>query len=355
MKREELIQALAARMDVSPTSAQVFLHACFDIVKSRLQAGEEVTLPNIGTWTPTNESGGKLASVRYAAFVPVNAEVPESEAFPTDLMDGPASSIDTRHFIPASALNGKELKLPAIIDVATLVAEVRASFAPASPDADSVVESDSLSDTPTIENTDLVGEADTIEAAVRADEVDIADDPEWVEEAELVEEAEPLADGAVEVDNTVEINRPEEADFLSEEDLLLEAEMEAEGYESLEAQTDQAVIEEDDSINEGEDSVSAEQQDPLSDDEVFNRNRDQLYHPPKEPSNRPLVITAAALTFCVLVIIIYLLLDRNEPRELPGSEAIGCLVVVPGRSSSGNLLLSPENMNNTFSLYRSIR
>ncbi|MDX9758290.1 MAG: hypothetical protein RBU27_03935, partial [Bacteroidota bacterium] len=63
--------------------------------------------------------------------------------------------------------------------------------------------------------------------------------------------------------------------------------------------------------------------DPLSDDAVFHRNRDQLYHPPAESGRRSLLVTAAILTFCVVLIILYMLLDTTEPRALPGSEPVG--------------------------------
>ena len=72
--------------------------------------------------------------------------------------------------------------------------------------------------------------------------------------------------------------------------------------------------------------------DPLSDEAVFHRNRDQLFHPPEEPSKRPLILTAVILTICILIIIVYMLLDRTEPRELPGTAPVG-LVAAHGAAA----------------------
>jgi hypothetical protein len=182
---------------------------------------------------------------------------------------------DDRHFIPAEAL---QVKLPVErvpVNIAEIVAEVRRSFG--------LIEAEKETPLP------------PIPPAVEADEQD-------------------------------------------EEEALLELEMEAEGYQPAMASAPEAgaVWSEDaaEAMTAYEQEVQTESvtvpedehfgdTDPLSDDEVFYRNRDQLYHPPDEPGRRTLLITAGILTFCVLVIIVYLLLDQSEPRELPGSAPVG--------------------------------
>lgn len=202
---------------------------------------------------------------------------------------------DARHYIPAEALDVDRPIERVPVNIAEIVAEVRRSFGLIEAEDDSPSSAvtsteeafasvpsarpslDAPADLPSAPAFSPLPEAEVEEAEVEEAE---ADEPE-IDDAE-VDEAGAHEAGAHEAG-------------ADEEEALLETEMEAEGYQT----------------------------DPLSDDEVFHRNRDQLYHPPDEPGRRTLLITAGILTFCVLVIIVYLLLDQSEPRELPGSAPVG--------------------------------
>ncbi len=308
MTREQLIQALADRVDVPAHSAQVFLHACFDIIKSQLRDGESVVLPLLGKWTPIRDSEGALNGVGYAALADESGRNGE-------VLHGPASSIDARHFIPAAALDSRNGGMRTPVDIASIVREVRTAFSPEP-------------ETPPAEGAN----------SVASPVPDAASDTASSETARM-------EDFPVTAPMTASTVIEESG---SEEDILLEAEIEAEQYagELLSEEyageatddADHALTAEDYSLaladpsdiaddeplyGEAPGEVEEEAPDPLADDEVFNRNRDQLYNPPAETSKRPLLITAAILTLCVLIIIVYILLDHSAPRDLPGSEPVG--------------------------------
>ncbi|MFA6233415.1 MAG: HU family DNA-binding protein [Bacteroidota bacterium] len=336
MTREELIQALAARIDVPPHNAQVFLHACFDIVKSLLRAGEDVTLQDLGHWTAGLKSGGILTSVKYSASVSGIAEGTE------EVLLGPASSIDAMHFIPAAALEIAHTAQRASFDIAALVAEVRESLSPsvivrstideraAEKGVPENSESEPMLEQPVLEQPMLeqpMLEQPMLEQPMLEQpmlEQPVLEQP--MHEQPMLEQ--PVLEQPMLKQTMLEQPMLKQTVPDSDEDRLLEAEMEAEGYE-IQAPHSQAET----GMSFGDESDialaafrNASDKDPLSDDEVFHRNRNQLYHPPEKPGNRPLLITAAILTFCVLVIIVYMLLDHNEPRELPGSAPVGVLL-----------------------------
>ena len=192
---------------------------------------------------------------------------------------------DARHYIPAEALQVDRPVERVPVNIAEIVAEVRRSYGLIEADEDilssAVTQTEDVSSPAPPAPPSPDAHADLPSAPVFSP-IPVVDADET--EADETESDEAESDEA-EADEA-------EAD---EEEALLETEMEAEGYQT----------------------------DPLSDDEVFHRNRDQLYHPPDEPGRRTLLITAGILTFCVLVIIVYLLLDQSEPRELPGSAPVG--------------------------------
>lgn len=268
MTRDELIDALAERAGVPRHSAQVFLHACFDVTKSLLRNGELVSLPGIGSWSPQRTADGTLVAVSYAASHPATS--PAAFALEAFALHETAALADARHFIPAAALQAGSPVERIPVDLAEIVADVRRSFG--------LIEAG--------------GQTSSVEEATRDDASASAALPSHEAAAEIP--AVPVLSPSPDL----------EAD---EEEALLEMEMEAEGYQT----------------------------DPLSDDAVFHRNRDQLYHPPDEPGRRKLLITAGILTFCVLVIIVYLLLDQGEPRELPGSAPVGAHAVACERHMRG--------------------
>ncbi|MBE0644590.1 MAG: HU family DNA-binding protein [Bacteroidetes bacterium] len=328
MTRDDLIQALADRIDVPSHSAQVFLHACFDIVKSLLREGEEITLPELGRWLPMRSTEGILTGVRYAALVPAGTDSP------IEVLHGLASSIDARHFIPVQALDITGVNQRSPVDVATLVAEVSQQFAPR-------LAAETTSGNEAVLDRDTTPDALPPTPPV----IDTAADHtgmQPISEADLLLEAEMEAEGyAVEADaRLLEEDYPEDAQDVVEEDYPEDAQDVVEEDYPEDAQD---AVEEDypedaqDAVEEdypedaqqfiGDDPILAQDAipdvDPLSDEEVFHRNRDQLYNPPDEPSKRPLLITAAVLTLCVLVIIVYILLDHSAPRELPGSAPVG--------------------------------
>ena len=329
MTREELIERLAARADVPRHSAQVFLHACFDAVKSQLRSGAAVQLPGLGRWTPRLSEQGRLIDVTYTALV--------TETTPTEAMHGPASSIDSRHFIPAEALESRSTVLREPVDVTVLVTDVRRALGHL-PEEDgdvrpahtaSAAAEQLLHELPLPDETEDDGAtAQTDPYALPTEGLPIEEDDDPGEEEDSPgEDEEYFVDAYASVEETAFASFPDEASPVgvdsdgvpppleSEEDeLLLEAEMEAEGYAPAAGGGEAETVEEED-------------EDPLSDTEVFHRNRDQLYHPPEEPSRRKLLVTAAVLTFCVLVIIVYLLLDEGEPHRIPGSAPVGTVLI----------------------------
>lgn len=217
---------------------------------------------------------------------------------------GPASSIDSLHFIPVEALRTATDPVLEAVDVADLVLEVRRALGLVVPDPVAPVSAEPVT-------------------------------PMHVEPVAPVP-AEPVTPMHVEpvAPLTAGPDNPLSDDSDGGETLLLEAEMEAEGYELREAETGatmeldtlelQPLPDEHTTLPaETIESAVVVDEDPLSDSEVFHRNRDQLYHPPAEPSRRKLMLTAVVLTFCVLVIIAYLLLDKSEPHAIPGRPAVG--------------------------------
>jgi hypothetical protein len=255
MTRDMLIDTLATRIDAPRHSAQVFLHACFDVVKSLLRSGEEVQLPGIGHWTPRRSPDGTLTAVACTACVPSMASTEAAQEHP--------GGFDALHFIPVDALLQRSAAVPEPVDVASVVAEVRR----------------------------LLGGGGETEAHDTFATV-------------VLEEERPE-------DSTVAVTDDADAPASDDISLLDESDEPLQDATDLSAE-DEALLEPD-----------VEEADPLSDEEVFHRNRDQLYHPPDEPGRKTLLIAAAILTFCVLVIVVYLLLDQSEPRDLPGRPAIG--------------------------------
>ncbi len=320
MNREQLIQALAVRIDVAPHSAQVFLHACFDIIKSQLRSGDDISLPLLGRWTPLHGEDGALTGVSYTALVQNRSDTAG------EVLHGPASSIDARHFIPAAALEHGNGVRRSPVDIASLVAEVRREYAP-----------DPI--------PDPVGTAvsDAVPASVRGDASPLAEDP--LPHAPAIESEEDiLLEAEMEAENYPgHTAAQEEADPAGgelvetgiDEEYADLAEVDSDPYPGIDDMQDPMTDSDVDAIidttidaspeaeDPGDEEGVDDGHDPLADDEVFNRNRDQLYHPPEETSKRPLLITAAILTLCVLVIIVYILLDHTAPRELPGREPVG--------------------------------
>jgi hypothetical protein len=64
------------------------------------------------------------------------------------------------------------------------------------------------------------------------------------------------------------------------------------------------------------------------DNEVFYRNRDQLYHPPQERNTRPLLIVALVLTAVMIVIVLSMIFGEDERPEVPGTGESGLRIVV---------------------------
>lgn len=239
MTRRELIEQLAARLQVPDHSAQVFLHAFFDVSKSMLRSGETVMLGSLGTWVPEHDEDGTMLSVQYT---------PSSQhahaATGEEIVSGPASSIDARHFIPAAALAlARSADRPAV-DVEDIVAEVQREFGEER------------------EGTERSGEER--EGAGRND-------------CDAVDEEYPSED-----EYSVEDEYPVEEEYPVEDEFLVEDDEQVEDDEAVE------------------------------DDAVFHRNRDQLYHPPDERSNRTLLFVALGLTVVVLIIILSLLFGSDE-------------------------------------------
>ncbi len=256
MTRRELIERMADRLQVPEHSAQVFLHAFFDVSKSMLRSGETVALGALGTWTPEHDPDGVFRSVIYAPSHAASP-VPVGE----DIVSGPASSIDSRHFIPAEALAIAHPSGRSPVDVADIVIEVQRGFAEEAP----------MEETPVEEApADAAPEEESVE-------------DEYPGEEEYIEEAVP---GDTDAGDML----TDEGDFLEEDFDEVEAEgMEAESMEGHGIEDDE-----------------------VEDDAVFHRNRDQLYHPPEERSNRALLFVALGLTLVVLIIILSLLFGSDE-------------------------------------------
>jgi hypothetical protein len=308
MTREELIDALASRVDAPAHSAQVFLHACFDIVKSALRAGEEVELPDIGAWKPRLDANGILIGVSYAAFVPAAPAVAQEVRF------GPVTGIDPRHFIPARALEISAPVARTSVDIAGLVAEVEAAFSPGGIDAAGG----------TVKPEGAIG----VRSATRPAEAgelptDVGDPPAEAGDLPVEAVVAPEGTAGAPVDSVPADEEPSAGGSPAggpwlEPELVL-AENAGPGQEAGLAEEIIGAV---DPVTGHADAG----RDPLSDEAVFHRNRDQLYHPPEEPSKRPLILTAVILTVLVLFIIVYMLLDKTEPRELPGTETVGMVV-----------------------------
>lgn len=320
MTREMLIDALSAQRDVPRHSAQVFLHACFDVVKTLLREGQAVSLPGIGRWTPLLDPDGTLRAVEVRPLHGEETLAEMSVAMPT--------AIDARHFIPAIALQPHfpPARLP--VDVGGIVTEWRRMRGldadvpdpgdvttvdsdmghPAQLDADTgqltagdsdmghltSADFDALDFDTVEDNTDDIADDDHVLDAVIIGDDSIGDDVE-MEESGL---------GAVDRDAGDRDAGDRDA---SDGNLSV-------GVSGLD-------------IHDESGPAAVPARDPLSDDAVFHRNRDQLYHPPEESGQRTLRITAAILTICVLLIILYMLLDQSEPRTLPGSAPVGQAVM----------------------------
>ncbi|MBR9974072.1 MAG: hypothetical protein KFF77_00685 [Bacteroidetes bacterium] len=192
-----------------------------------------------------------------------------------DPPQGLASSIDSLHFIPAEALQSNPGPVLETVDVADLVREVRRAFG------------QDEGSSPVIPENGLPESATSEDVAIADEDIAITD-----EDIAISDEDVALMDDVA----------------ISDEDI--------------------AITDEDITIT--DEDVAITEEDPLSDFEMFHRNRDQLYHPPAEPSRRKLMLTAFVLTFCVLAIIVYLLLDKSEPHQIPGRPAVGEQVVSNG-------------------------
>ena len=340
LSRDALIDALAARRNIPRHSAQVFLHACFDVVKSLLREGHDIALPGIGRWTPILGEDGILAGMDLSALRP------EESLF--EMTEGTAAHSDTRHFIPAIALNPYHPRDRTPVDIGAIVTELRRvlGIEPVtvhgieSVTARGGAEHAMAVQTPAVTALeDPAYSADTLTMdEVHRLELEIKAERDWDPEAAAdthTDDAEDLAlaEAADDAEDLALVEAADDAEDLA----LVEAADDAEDPTAGDAMPDVWTGVSDPDILDEPDAPAdpvPDATDPLSDTDVFHRNRDQLYHPPEETGRRPLLVTAAILTFCVLVIIIYMLLDQSEPRELPGSDPIGQLVIRPMRADA---------------------
>jgi len=369
VNRDELIQALSQELETSEHSCSVFLHAFFDSVKTHLRKGEAVDLEALGSWKPVMAGNtGRLEDVRY---VPATGQ----SAAQDGAVHGPASSIDALHFIPAEALesNGGS---NAPIDVGVLVGEVNRLFSK----EDDVFENDAEP-----QEERVSGRHDMeIPSVPEFQEVlreDTLPPPAWSEEAALLRDEEELDPSEIddtlvegdddETDDSVpdmmaleDIPDPEddEDDPSAAEALEDDVETEFEAVEDEYAETDDAVsdVDIDDTAEIGDASEADEAdypaneedstgEDALDDSEVFYRNRDQLYNPPKEAGNKNLLITAIVLTVGVIAIILFLVFGGNDESPLPASKrGKGATTQILQQQDTPNMY--SQSLNKTFIL-----
>lgn len=334
MKREDLIRELSRQLDTPEHSCSVFLHAFFDVVKSMLRNGETVHLPHLGIWTPSMEPvSGKLTSVSFTSSSQTSTG--EDHA-----VHGPASSIDSLHFIPADALetNGSET---APIDVSIIVGEVNRLF-----QSEDEAENGELDvDVPIRQRTrDL--DIPTVPEFQEVLHEDDSPPPTWSEETAILRDEEELdptqindipvsgdhdgpdddvpdmldlddipdpdpdetAQAGIEADEDVLYDDPRAADANDESGCDDESDAHDERYSGDDTIEESNAGEMKDDEQPGEDA--------LDDAEVFYRNRDQLYNPPEERGSRGLLITAIVLTVCVLAIILFLVFSGKDEDPL---------------------------------------
>lgn len=324
MKREELVRELARRLTLPEHSAQVFLHAFFDTAKAALRTGDTLRIDGLGAWTPVLHDDGTLRSIEYISAALDTGTAPAQ---------GPASSIDAMHFIPVNALENMPLRRHGIIDVADVVREVQRLFVPAGNNgtqtaAPEQAAPESVTETGT-SDADAEGETapapavtpepaplldDSDDEAPRAEEIPVevrsatgaeSDTEEMADAATAAVHPDEAASGN---DTPMDVQQPPRE--------AARAEMPDEAGWPDEAEKSEADEDEDE-----------------EDNEVFYRNRDQLYHPPQERNTRPLLIVALVLTAVMLVIVLSIIFGEDERPAMPGTGDAG----VPAQTVIGRM------------------
>lgn len=76
-------------------------------------------------------------------------------------------------------------------------------------------------------------------------------------------------------------------------------------------------------------------------DEVFYRNRDQLYHPPEKRRSKLLMLAALVLTAIVIAIVFYMIYGEAPTREFPGVDTQGREISAVHRITCTTIVFHP--------------
>ncbi|MDX9758291.1 MAG: hypothetical protein RBU27_03940, partial [Bacteroidota bacterium] len=253
MSRDMLIDALAASRAVPRHSAQVFLHACFDVVKSLLREGRIISLPGIGRWTPIFDADGSLCAIDLRSS--------RDDALVMEVAMREPAALDARHFIPAIALQPHFPPARTPVDVAGIVTDLlhaRGLDTIPVPDAD---------EPPATELPEDASDTETLD--VDGSETFDVDDSETFD----VDDSETFdVDGS----ETFDVHDSETFDVDDTE--TIDAGDSDPASRKAEAMVDAEYLDgvSDPYLHDGSARTESQAEgDPLSDDAVFHRNRDQ--------------------------------------------------------------------------------
>ncbi len=334
MNREELASALASRLDVPVHSVRVFLHAYFDAVKTTLRSGETVDLGGLGFWVPVRGDSGALAVVRYSQ--PLPAAVSAGDRF------GEATFI-----IPLEELRSSDLSDRVVVDIAGILSEVAA---PAAVNGVSLLRTDtetapetpvSYTPKPASDTQDQYDDAAAVHDAesvlpVSADDAWLETDSyqHGTEDATVEESYDDIQDFLLPAD---EVPTPSADDYVAM-DIEEQAVDETEAFTppmsaDIAYPRHEIPVEYDRNVPVPDIDVADEHKhEDFSDDDSFNRNRDQLFNPPEKKNIRPLLLVAIVLTAVLIAIILYMTYVDQPERELPGVDVpAGALLRTPAR------------------------
>jgi hypothetical protein len=314
VKREQLIRDLADRLGVPEHSAQVFLHAFFDAAKAALRTGDPLRIEGLGNWIPSLYEDGTLSSIEYVPVANEPAVAP---------VQGPVSSIDSMHFIPAAALESFSVTQNALIDVAEVVDEVQRQFTSGNGRGSAIIDPDSDSSTvPALSDVE-----DEDEPHDATDTIEIDEQPQEIAPDSLRDE-----DGSTEfetdqytsssVDDT-SLSPAEDGVGIDTGEAFNGEDHEADPDHTMRAapaSTETTAPPGPETAFQDPDTDEIDDEDTEEEDnEVFYRNRDQLYHPPQERNTRPLLIVALVLTAVMIVIVLSMFFGEEERPVVPGA------------------------------------
>ncbi len=322
MTRDELVTVLAGRLDAPIHSTRVFLHAFFDVAKSMLRNGESVEIGNLGVWEPEISENGELVAVRYLQPIKTAKGVG-------------VWSYGQRYILPPQELHVPLFTDLDMVDIAEIVSEVTARAG--------------WSDEPTVRNPRQGPTQDADIPVLIPEEPEFSAPAEWENDpslSELLEEMQAEAGKEVELAFEPSETAPEQEsdieDFFDDHPAGAppdETTVDPRGYpvsdappQSERSASDLLSVQEmhtgqplpvlKDSQAVPEKGVAEEREhEDFEDDDSFFRNRDQLYNPPENKSNRSLALVAIVLTAILIAIILYYILTDDPVHELPGVDA----------------------------------